>query len=164
MQGLSEEEKLRERFVNEKTSASEVDAAANFPRLIAGVVPAVAITIYLVLVVAGYIPKDNHLGVAELGLAFVGCLFLVLAVYPKALDRLNLLKLPGGIEVTLEKIQRQQVEQRRELDAFFLDLVEPAEPSGKVSLALPCAQRGRVRWPVISSRGAVSPQALRPNR
>jgi hypothetical protein len=40
-------------------------------------------------------------------------------IHPAALDRLNLLKLPGGIEVTLEKIQRRQVEQRRELDAFF---------------------------------------------
>ena len=54
-----------------------------------------------------------------MGLASAGCLFLVLAIYPEAFDRLNLLKLPGGIEVTLEKIQQQQVEQRRELDAFF---------------------------------------------
>lgn len=91
-------------------------------RVIAGVeltLTAVAITIYLVLVVAGYISKENRLSVAELGLALAGCLFLVLAVYPEAFDRLSLLKLPGGIEVTLEKIQRQQVEQRRELDGFF---------------------------------------------
>ena len=48
-------------------------------RLIAGdalTLAAVAITVYLVLVVAGYIPTENRLGAAELGLASVGCLFL----------------------------------------------------------------------------------------
>jgi hypothetical protein len=87
-------------------------------RVIAGIeltFAAVAIALYLVLVIAGYISKENRLGVAEIGLALAGCLFLVLAVYPEAFDRLSLLKLPGGIEVTLEKIQQQQVEQRREL-------------------------------------------------
>ena len=103
-----------------KDQAERSDPAGMRPtttRVIAGVVltlAAVAITIYLVLVVAGYISKENRLGVAELGLASAGCLFLLLAIYPEAFDRLNLLKLPGGIEVTLEKIQRQQVEQRRE--------------------------------------------------
>jgi hypothetical protein len=79
----------------------------------------ISMTCYLVLVVSGQIPKQNRLGVSEIALAVVVLLFFVLAVHPTALDRLSLLKLPGGIEVTLEKIQQQQVEQRRELDAFF---------------------------------------------
>lgn len=92
------------------------------PRLIAAavlVIAAMAIVAYLMAVVAGGIPKDNRLTLAELGLALVGCLFLIMVIHPAALERLNLLKLPGGIEITLEKIQRQQIEQRRELDAFF---------------------------------------------
>ena len=106
-------------------------------RVIAGValtLAAVAITIYLVLVVAGYISKENRLGVAEMGLASAGCLFLVLAIYPEAFDRLSLLKLPGGIEVTLEKIKQQQVEQRRELDAFFSILSNLLSPPEKYHL------------------------------
>jgi hypothetical protein len=83
------------------------------------VVAVITITVYLAAVVAGSIPKDNRLSLAEMGLAGVACLFLVLVIHPAAFDRLSLLKLPGGIELTLEKIQRQQVEQRRELDAFF---------------------------------------------
>lgn len=82
-------------------------------------IAALAISAYLTAVVTGRIPKDNRLSIAELGLAIVWCLFIVLILHPAALDRLSLLKLPGGIELTLEKIQRQQVEQRRELDAFF---------------------------------------------
>jgi len=83
------------------------------------VIATIAIIAYLTAVVTGAIPKDNRLSLAELGLAIGGCLFLILVIHPAALDRLNLLKLPGGIELTLEKIQRQQVQQRRELDAFF---------------------------------------------
>jgi hypothetical protein len=97
-------------------------ARHSWSRLVAAltlIAAVIGITAYLTLVVTGRIPKDNRLGIAELSLALLGVLFLVLAIHPAALDRLNLLKLPGGIEVTLEKIQRQQVEQRRELDAFF---------------------------------------------
>jgi hypothetical protein len=106
--------------VMNQSSTSKVPLA--WPRLLAAfalVVTAIAIAAYLLLVVAGKVPRDNRLGATELGLALVGLVFLVLVVRPTALDRLNLLKLPGGIELTLEKIQRQQVEQRRELDAFF---------------------------------------------
>lgn len=78
-----------------------------------------AIVTYLIAVVTGYVAKDSRLTVTELGLAVIGCLFLTLVTDPAAFDRLSLLKLPGGIEVTLEKIERQQKEQRRELDAFF---------------------------------------------
>ena len=80
---------------------------------------ALAIISYLICVVTGRIHKDDRLGLPEVGLGLVVCLFLILVIHPQALDRLNLLKLPGGIELTLEKIQRQQVEQRRELDGFF---------------------------------------------
>jgi hypothetical protein len=93
-----------------------------WPRIIAAtvlVIAALATLAYLTAVVTGRIPKDDRLSLADLSLAIVGCLFLVLIIHPAALDRLNLVKLPGGIELTLEKIQRQQVEQRRELDAFF---------------------------------------------
>jgi hypothetical protein len=83
------------------------------------VVAAFAIVAYLTAVVTGKIPKDARLGGAEVGLALVAFLFLILTIHPAALERMNLLKLPGGIELTLEKIQHQQVEQRRELDAFF---------------------------------------------
>ena len=69
-----------------------------------------------------------------MGLASAGCLFLVLAIYPEAFDRLSLLKLPGGIEVTLEKIKQQQVEQRRELDAFFSILSNLLSPPEKYHL------------------------------
>jgi len=83
------------------------------------VLASLAILAYLTAVVTGKILKVNRRSLSEVGLALLACLFLILVIYPAALDRLNLLKLPGGIEVTLEKIQRQQVEQRRELDAFF---------------------------------------------
>jgi hypothetical protein len=103
-------------------SASASGEATGLPRLIAAtvlVIAGIAIVAYLTAVVAGGIPKENRLSAVELGLALIGCLFLILVIHPAALDRLNLLKLPGGIEITLEKIQRQQIEQRRELDAFF---------------------------------------------
>ncbi len=103
-------------MTNESTNHS------TWPRILAIsalVIATIAIGAYLTLVVTGQVAKDNRLGSTELGLALVAVLFLVLVVRPAVLDRLNLLKLPGGIEVTLEKIQRQQVEQRRELDAFF---------------------------------------------
>ena len=96
--------------------------ATGLPRVIAIIVlvlAALAVIAYLVCVVTGKIHKDDRLGLPEVGLALVACVFLILVIHPAALDRLNLLKLPGGIELTLEKIQRQQVEQRRELDAFF---------------------------------------------
>jgi hypothetical protein len=83
------------------------------------VLAALAVIAYLTCVVSGKIHKDDRLELPEVGLAVVACLFLILVIHPAALDRLNLLKLPGGIELTLEKIQRQQVEQRQELDAFF---------------------------------------------
>ncbi len=87
--------------------------------IIALVFATLAIIGYLAAVVAGKIAKENRLAPAEIGLALVAFLFLILVIHPAALDRLNLLKLPGGIELTLEKIQRQQIEQRQELDAFF---------------------------------------------
>jgi hypothetical protein len=104
------------------SSAPTPGQERGLPRLIATivlVVAAFAIVAYLTAVVTGRIPKDARLGGAEVGLALVAFLFLILTIHPAALERLNLLKLPGGIELTLEKIQHQQVEQRRELDAFF---------------------------------------------
>jgi hypothetical protein len=77
------------------------------------------IFIYMVLIVAGQIPQQNRLGLGEVGLALVAGLFLTLLTYPEAFERLSLLKLPGGIELTLAQIQRQQVEQQQELNTFF---------------------------------------------
>ena len=66
-------------------------------------VATLAIFLYLFAVVYGKISKDSRLGTSEVGLGIVACLALILVIHPSALDRLNLLKLPGGIEVTLEK-------------------------------------------------------------
>jgi len=109
------------------------------PRTIAAIVllfVTSAIITYLFAVVTGHVHKENRLGLPEVGLGLVACLFLILVIYPAAFDRLSLLKLPGGIEVTLEKIQRQQVEQRRELDAFFSILANLLSPPEKYHLRL----------------------------
>jgi hypothetical protein len=85
--------------------------AKGLPHVIAAVVlimATLAIFAYLIAVVTGKICKACRLGPPEVGLAVIACLFLVLVIHPAALDRLNLVKLPWGIEVTLEKIQHQQ--------------------------------------------------------
>jgi hypothetical protein len=78
-----------------------------------------AIFAYLALIVLGRIPSDHRLGLPEIGLAIVASAFIALFTYPEGLSRLSLLKLPGGIELTLAHIQQQQAEQQEELNAFF---------------------------------------------
>jgi hypothetical protein len=102
----------------DRAPQDEIPRARVAASFVLGVV-AFCILAYLALVVAGRIPPQNRLGMGEVGLALIGCLFLTLVLHPEAFNRLSLLKLPGGIEVTLEKIQQKQEQQQRELDSSF---------------------------------------------
>jgi hypothetical protein len=94
----------------------------------------VTIAVYLALVVSGRVPQSDRFGAAELSLAVLGTVLVLLAINPAAFDRLNLLKLPGGIEVTLERIQAQQHEQRQELNLFFSIISNMLSPPEKFHL------------------------------
>jgi hypothetical protein len=73
---------------------------------------------YIALIVCGQIPSGDRLGNEEITIGALACIFLILFTNPDAFSRLSLLKLPGGIEVKLDKLEKQQQEQQTYLDAF----------------------------------------------
>jgi hypothetical protein len=113
-----------------KQDASTNSVEVTFPRagqisrrVIAGAIVLV-IAAYLGGIVSGRIPDGQKLGAADLGLLVVGGSVAAILLRPEFLDRLTHVKF-GNVEVELQKLQRDQQNQRNELDdlRFVLTLL-----------------------------------------
>jgi hypothetical protein len=82
------------------------------------IVIAFAGLLYIGAIGYGSIGQDKRLDMAEISLGMAMCLLLTLVIYPQAFDRLSIIKLPGGVEVSLSQLEKKQEEQQTSLDAF----------------------------------------------
>src|SRR3954451_20938311 len=91
-------------------------------RILAGVlmgIYAIGCMVYVILVACNKIEEKSRLKGSELAMALASAVFLLLVLYPEALDSLSLVSLPGGVKLTLRKLKRQQKQQDEALDIAF---------------------------------------------